>query len=257
MNSTASLALWMDKATYRAGEKAKISVRLLQGEKPVPYEPIQLVLTGVVTNNVAKYSFEETIATLSTDEKGHVSFTYSLASHGSFIIRALAAGYPEACAEIGCDVKPTEWAQPLFILKMSDAIGGDELISIIGEGFTGTVQAVAEPLNRKNVNQSRPSDDAINLTLVQKDVRRISERKSVKIEKFFLKKYGFLKKVRNFKLSEMPFIMYNIANNQPVPPEERGVGRLLPEKFCCCFCGAGSAPVQKSYGKLVGEKIKE
>lgn len=172
---TAEIAIELsgiDKDVYTAGDKVVLKANVKAGTVPVADATVKFMLDG----SFVDYGYMDAfIGEAKTDISGNAVFEYPLDVADTFKIYAVAeqnytAGFSKGVSEkkeFTVKLKPYE--DKPFILKMSDAIKYDELISVTGEGFSENVEVKAYKFEGNENTPAEPPENAFNLEVVQRD----------------------------------------------------------------------------------------
>lgn len=159
-------------SVYTADDIIPINVSVKAGALPVRNATIKLMLEG---DYITRKMMDPLIAEIVTDDLGNARFDYQVKVAGEFGIYALVEqNYTIGYSRSKSDVKPVSirlkpYKDVPFILKMSDAIKYDELISVTGEGYYGDLQVKAVAFAGDENTPSEPPEDAIDVEILQKD----------------------------------------------------------------------------------------
>lgn len=160
------------ESVYTAEDIIPIKVTAKAGSTPLQNTSIKLMLAG---EYIDRKFMEPLIAEVVTDNSGTASYDFEVKVAGNFEIYAAleqnyTVGYTASESErVGVTIRLKPYEAEPYILKMSDAIKYDELISVTGEGFAGDLSFKAAPFTGNESTPAEPPEDAIDAELVQVD----------------------------------------------------------------------------------------
>lgn len=141
-------------------------------KKPVGNVKVAVEYEGETVGE--KYS--ESLGYFTTDENGYINITECYRFVGKYTMTATT--YADFEREFATSVKavPLEimeypYAEPPAILKLSDAISGDQVISISGNGMMGRLEVRASAFNGYDKQTNTPSADSFALDILQNDIK--------------------------------------------------------------------------------------
>lgn len=157
---------------YNAGDIIPLKISAKVGSSSLKNIPVKIMLAG---DYIDYGIMEPMVAEVILDDSGEAVYEYAANVGGNFDLYAVieqnySVGITTSESErSNFTVKLPAFEKPPFVLKMSDAIKYDELISVAGEGYTGDLQVKAKAFAGNDNTPVEPPEDAFDVEIVQKD----------------------------------------------------------------------------------------